>query len=92
VSRFRCPRKWEKLQPVEGVPDVRRCPACAKDVTYFEKIEDACRHAAFGGRVTIGARVARRKDDLFPLYDGVTEDLLDWRAYAPLEPGDEMEA
>ena len=67
--RYECPQKWENLQPIDGSTTRRFCGQCQKAVTYFDDVEEARWHAAFGGCVAIDARVVRTKGDLYPRYD-----------------------
>lgn len=61
--RFRCPKRWEQLQPTfeEGV---RFCGECRKEVFFCGSIDIAQTHAAIDECVAIDPRLVRRPLDL----------------------------
>jgi uncharacterized protein (TIGR02996 family) len=61
--QFRCPLRWEQLQPTKD-GDVRFCESCRKKVYYCSSLELAQAHAAVGECIAIDPRLARRPGDL----------------------------
>jgi len=72
--RFECPRKWEQLAPVPGSTTERFCWQCERNVTYCDDLEVARVLAGLGACVAIDAQLARRSNDLAPLF--ADEDLV----------------
>jgi uncharacterized protein (TIGR02996 family) len=62
--KFRCPQKWNKLQPT-GKAAVRFCDSCHKEVYYCGTIEEAKDQAEQGHCVAVDIGVVRRPGDLF---------------------------
>jgi hypothetical protein len=60
---FRCPLKWEKLEPT-NLAGVRFCHACQKAVYHCDTIEEARDHASAGDCVAVDAGLTRSPDDL----------------------------
>jgi uncharacterized protein (TIGR02996 family) len=61
--RFRCPKRWEQLQPAaeEGV---RFCGECRQQVFFCSSIDVAQTHAALGECVAVDPRLARAPRDI----------------------------
>ena len=64
--KFRCPQKWNKLQPT-GKAAVRYCESCRKKVYYCGTIEEAQDHAEEGHCVAVDIGVVRHPGDLFEI-------------------------
>lgn len=60
---FRCPQRWDALALTDR-EDIRRCGSCAKDVHYFETVDDAREAARAGHCVAIDLGSERWEDDL----------------------------
>jgi uncharacterized protein (TIGR02996 family) len=60
---FRCPKRWEKLQPT-GDQAVRFCDACEQNVYHCDSVKQAREHAWKGHCVAIDSREARKPGDL----------------------------
>jgi uncharacterized protein (TIGR02996 family) len=60
---FRCPRRWDQLQPTEG-DEVRFCDACRHNVYYCASLADARGHASLGRCVAVDLGVPRAAGDL----------------------------
>lgn len=63
-SEFRCPRRWEYLQPGSN-PRVRWCETCSKEVYHCRTIEQARELAQQGHCLAIDSRLTREPGDLF---------------------------
>lgn len=61
---YKCPLKWENLQPVEGETGTRYCDKCHQNVYYSETIDEARRHGMLGECVAVDPRLVRLKGDL----------------------------
>lgn len=61
---FKCPLRWENLNPVEGETTVRHCSSCSENVFFSGTLDDARRHARAGHCVAVDASVIRVADDL----------------------------
>jgi uncharacterized protein (TIGR02996 family) len=66
--RFRCPKKWEQLQPT-AEEDVRFCGQCRQQVFFCSSINVAQTHAALGECVAVDSRLARKPRDLDWLWE-----------------------
>jgi uncharacterized protein (TIGR02996 family) len=62
VFEFRCPKRWDALALTEQ-EDVRHCGTCARDVYYFESVDDARDAAREGHCVAIDLGSERWEDD-----------------------------
>jgi uncharacterized protein (TIGR02996 family) len=60
---FRCPKRWEKLQPTDD-PAVRFCDACEKNVYHCDSVKRAREHAWKGHCVAVDSREPRTAGDL----------------------------
>jgi uncharacterized protein (TIGR02996 family) len=62
LFELRCPRRWDALAPTAR-EDVRHCGACARDVYYFESVDEAREAARAGHCVAIDLGSERWEDD-----------------------------
>jgi uncharacterized protein (TIGR02996 family) len=61
---FECPKRWENLQAVADVPNLRFCSECQQNVYHCHTIEEARDHAWQGHCVAVAAALSRKKGDL----------------------------
>ena len=83
--RFKCPKQWEALK-VTGEPAVRHCDACDENVHYCHTLKEAQAHARQGHCVAVQLGVLRYPDDLKPLKQEETMELLGLLLPAPEPP------
>lgn len=61
---YRCPQRWENLQPMDEKQEVRFCSQCNRSVHYCFDIQSARIHAGSGNCVAIDLSVSRAGHDL----------------------------
>jgi uncharacterized protein (TIGR02996 family) len=61
--RFRCPKRWEKLQTTDD-PAVRFCETCRRQVFFCSSIHSAVNNAWSGRCVAVDRRLVRKVGDL----------------------------
>lgn len=61
--RYRCPKRWEHLQPTADESE-RFCEACRRKVYFCSTLVVAQTHAALGDCVAVDPRLLRKPNDL----------------------------
>lgn len=67
--RFRCPKRWENLVPVDENQQIRFCNECQRSVHYCYDIDTARTHAQRGNCVALDPSVPRKRYDLDYTFD-----------------------
>lgn len=67
--RFRCPQRWEHLQPTDNAR-VRFCEVCRKNVHYCASVSEAYHHAARRRCVAIESCAVRNHGDDLSIVGG----------------------